>query len=533
MSKGKAPFSAILLAAIALHLSGCSPIASSWDRSYYLRQWEKVRIAAESAFFENDFGHAEALLRSAVEYASHLGATDFRLGATLAQLGETLAQEGKLAEARATLDSALKQMGASLHSARSDIEWRLLQEDTAKVLLQLGDICLKSEDWHSAERYYTEAAQILRRFQEGSGSRVLAENLGLSLCGLGLALSKQNDITAAARAYKEALDAPAAELYSHTLVEKLSRLCKAASAPGATAANIDSIQSDERYRNLFFSGKAAAGSGDFLQAAEQFQAAAAEAEKLKLDPEQISSVFYELGRAQGHLERHADSEKSYRKALAARDLINPDGDEKTGKLLLRLATLCHNRLADKDALHYITRLHKLKEKEIATVDDTEILALWSEINLCLGRLAQSKQQALETWSLTKKSDMQSIKSLVPCDLVARVFLSQGMYKQAEEVHSFILNFCKDRPRQIERRLQTTFRQAALYRQQGAEAKAEGILKRGLVELNQLSPNDRSNLAASLKFEAVLLGNNGQKKASSSLAGWSDLLVKGAAGTAKL
>lgn len=508
-------------------LSSCTG-SISWDRSYNLRQWEKVRIAAESALLAGDYRRAEELLKMAVIFARNLGASDFRVGATLSLLGDAIRREGKLNDARSVYEQALSSLHKSLALSHTQLDRRLLQQDIAQVKVHLGDICFKGGDLASAERYYSEAASFYKGGQEGTSSHFLAEYSGRALLGLGMLRARQGNIKAAAQTYKAALEAAVATHYSLRLEHHLQMLYTASRQEGATAAGLEAIPAGDRFQDFILVAREAVAAKDYVTAERNYAAAVELGKKLGLDAAKMAAAYDGLARNQEWQSKLEQAAQNYRKSLEQRDKINPAGDEDTEFLLIQLSKLSHSLQDEKAAYGYLSRLLKLRRASSGenSPEVADTLARLAEANLARGDRPAARQNALRSWSLLKKSRGKESRVAATFDTLARVFLGMGKYEESRSANDQIINYCRNQTRQPVICALAQLRRAAIHVQEGKAVDGASRSNGDEADRKIALPDAAAwlRLFKRMNAEAPFLAAQGQIKAGKYMAEWSLKLV---------
>lgn len=128
---------ACLLSVLFLPLLLC---ACGVDRPFYLRAWERDRLAAEKARTQHHLQSAERHARDAVSQAEHLGAADFRLAVSLYDLACIYILREKYKLAQPLIERSLEVLHrASLYSS-AFIDREIIQQERARAYLVLGDL---------------------------------------------------------------------------------------------------------------------------------------------------------------------------------------------------------------------------------------------------------------------------------------------------------------------------------------------------------------------------------------------------------
>lgn len=516
----------LLTAVLPLSLTACGAVMS-WDRSYNLRQWEKLRIGSELAFLNGDFPRSEQLIRSALQYAEKLGSGDFRTGTTLLQLGDALMKEGKTVEARLVFTQSLECLERSLVRAGKESERRLFMSDAGKVLLSLGSICLQLGDLPAAEGYFQKAEQLYELLLENYGMERITEEIGQSLYGLAVVNLKQGRAANAEKFYRLAVDSAASEGYSAVLSRKLKALepfLKAVPTLPSTAI----IQSDERWRNLVLAGQESFSSKSFGEAERQFQLAIEEARKLGPDNDKLAQTYRELAASQEWLMKLEDAEDSYRKALALRDKASPGGDQESDKIFSKLANFAALKKNYKQAIGLLDRQYKLRQRLYGddSVEVGESLSDLAAVELAQGRTDEATAHALEAWTVLGDSSQTRGKAVVAYESLSQSLLQLGKYGQARQASLKLMAACGDRSKHLMRKLSAGYRLAAISAQEGkqATAAAQGTAANSAVLAVWKEPQQLVPLTRSMNDEAKMLAAHGQLKAGAAMAEWAIQLL---------
>lgn len=519
-SKHFAPAAAAVLTLVCL--AACGGVIP-WDRSYNLRQWEKIRLAAESAFVDGDYALAEDLLRSAVQYAEKLGKNDFRLSTTLAQLGDALLKEGKLSDARSVYEQALARLTDNLRGSKRIVEQRLLAEDTAAVLLNLGTTCMQSGDLPSAEGYFQQAIDHHRQWQQRSGSQVLAEDFGQALAGLAVVKAKQGKTQGAAQVCKEALDSAAAAHFSPVLKERLERLYSAfgrAETPGRAAAV---MQSDDRWRAYMVAGRDAKESKEYERSEEQYALAVEAAEKLGPDKVKLAEALQELAEAKSWLGKGKQSEETYRESLKLWEKLGPEGDSHVDKILSRLGNVAYGRGDYGAAYEVLSRQLAVRKSLFGSSDSAvgETLAELARTELALGKRSAAREHALAGWSILKQDQSTRGKTLVTVEALAMCLHALGEYKAAAAANDRVFRIAASKQKWNLFKTVALYRLASIYAQEQDVSKSAGKSREAAAQANILfhDPADRVTLLGRLNQQAAYLGTDGQFRSSAALSQW--------------
>jgi tetratricopeptide (TPR) repeat protein len=457
--------SALLLSCQLLTSCGSG---ASWDRSYNLRQWEKLRITAESAFLAGDYEHAQELMQGAVDFAANIGGTDFRLGNTLSLLGDAANRNGKKKEALAYYERALSQLDASMVRENNRFDRRLLQEDIASVALKVGDLALQKGDLAAAESSYGQALNLYKQWIGSQPGQLICEGYGRSLFGLAVLDSKRGKLDRAAKTFHLALNSPATDQYSGRLRDQLEQLYQATTRSGATTASVEAVQPGDQFKELMLAAKAGIESKDFLTSRQKYAEAVAVGEKSGVDKEKLASAYHGLAKSFDWLKQKDAAEQYYLKELALRETLVGQEDH-YDFILAKLARLCHSRHDEKSAFNYLSRLIKLR-KSMTGQDSTdmgEALTQLTAVNLAMGQKSEALKNALKGLTLLSQTDKLRGDTLTCIDEMSSLLLALGQYKEASAANDRIIETCRRKKSRSTRCQFATLRTAAIAAQQSS------------------------------------------------------------------
>jgi tetratricopeptide (TPR) repeat protein len=520
-----------VIASLSAVLSACSDL--SWDRSYNLRQWEKIRLTAEADFLAGEYEPAEKLLADALSYAEKLGAGNFRIAVTLSQLGDVLVADGKPEAARAEYGRALALLTKNTALAASDSDRRFFQEIMTNVLLNLGDIAFRLKNLNEAGQYYGQVVASYKQWGESAGSRVFAEDFGRAFAGMALVKASQGDKLGARQLVKEALAAPSASFYSHGLTGKLTRLTTSLDMTQGDNAVASALQSDEQFRNFVLAAKELEASKDFAGAAAQYELATKEGSRVGVDDKTMGSTYFQLGDCQGRLQQQTAAADSYRRALAyfekMKGKLESLEEESLEKLLSRLGHTCHEIGDDKDAVAYFKR--QLEMRKLSYGQDSgqagETLSYLAEAELSLGNTSDALRDARAAWTRLKNNNFKPTPVVLAKERLAIVFLALSKYDEASAANQDLLNQYEGKKAPRARRLLTAFRAAAI-------SALAGHSHRGLSAGEIVSDattclsgtKEWQKLLDSMKEEARFLSDHGQRRAGAMMCQWEKQLAGG-------
>jgi hypothetical protein len=512
----------LFTALLAMSLTACCVVVS-FDRSYNLRQWEKLRIGSEQAFLGEDLPRAEQLIRSALTYAERLGNGDFRVGTTLLQLGDVLMLEGKTGEARTVFEQSLGCMQVSIARSAKERERRQFLNEAGKVLLNLGAICLELDDLPAAEGYFQKAEKVYEELLESVGVERIAEEIGQSLYGLSLVNLKQGRTIESERFYRLAVDSSASAGYSAALARKLRALEPLLRQVPSVPSTV-TIQSDERWRNCVLAGREAFSSKNFAEAERQYRLAVEEAGKLGPDNQKLAQAYKDLAASQEWLSKFADAEASYRKALALRDKRSPGGDEESEKILTKLANFAEMRKDYRQSADLLNRQLKIRQ-QIYGPDSTEVgetLTRLVEVDLARAKNSEAAGEAVKAWAILKESDQTRGKSVVAYESLSQTLFQLGKYSEARQANLKLIAACSAKKKYTLRKLAASYRLAAIAAQEGKQrsASAESLLASASARAALQDPQYMLALIEKLNEDARLLAAHGQMKGAAALAEWS-------------
>lgn len=502
-------------------LTSCSQI-HAWDRSYTLRQWEKVRLSSEAAFLSGEYAEAEHLMASAVEFASNLGSADFRLGNTLALTGDAARRNGSSKNALSLYEQALGQLERSIADTNDSFEKRLLEEDVASVSLKIADLRLESNDLTTAAPAYLKAMNLYKQWLGNNPAQSICEGYGHALLGLATVETKQGNMTKATEVFQTALDSPAAEQYSGKLRQQLEQFCQAAGKAGATAASVAAVQPGNQFQDLMLAAKTAIETKDFVTSKQKYAEAIAAGEKNSVDKERLASAYHGLAKSFDWLKQKDLAEKNYLKELDIRESLAGQ-EEHIDFLLAKLARLRHAHDDNRAALAYMTRLIKLR-KELAGEESTdmgEALTQLTAVYLGLGQKAEARRYALKGWTLLAQAQKLRGDTLTCMDEMSSLLLALGQFKESAAANDRITAICKRKNSKSTRCNFAVLRTIAITVQQARQLRDNpASATETIATLSLASPESRYDLIDRLKSEVELFASAEQFHAAAYLAGTS-------------
>ncbi len=511
----------IILSVVGLScqmLTSCS-LLHAWDRSYTLRQWEKLRLSSEAAFLSGEYAEAEHLMASAVDFASNLGSADFRLGNTLALTGDAARRNGSNSSALSFYEHAVGQLERSLVETNDPFDKRLLQEDVASVSLKIADLKTEKGDLSAAARSYLQAMNIYKQWLGNNPAQSIWEGYGHALLGLAIVETKQGNMTKATDIFHTALDSPAVEHYSGKLRQQLEQFCQAAEKSGATAASVAAIQPGNQFQELMLAAKTAIETKDFITSKQKYAEAIAAGEKVGVDKERLGSAYHGLAKSFDWLKQKDLAERNYLKELEIRESLAGQ-EEHIDFLLAKLARLRHAHGDDRAALAYMNRLIKLRKESVGeeSTDMGEALTQLTAVYLGLGQKSEARRNALRGWTLLAQAQKLRGDTLTCMDEMSSLLLALGQFKESAAANDRITAICRRKNSKSTRCNFAVLRTIAISVQQARQLRDDPASATEVIATHGLAdPESRYDLIDRLESEVELFATNEQLHAAAYLA----------------
>lgn len=518
---------ACLLSVLFLPLLLC---ACGVDRPFYLRAWERDRLAAEKARTQHHLQSAERHARDAVSQAEHLGAADFRLAVSLYDLACIYILREKYKLAQPLIERSLEVLHrASLYSS-AFIDREIIQQERARAYLVLGDLDYRRKDYRKALSDYDNARKLLEQWCNSErlessnplGTEFVRSIWGQAECQFAL----KNNATAEEH-FRQSLRLAEANAYplSRDLQERFSEFLRSQGREneGETAA--------DKWRALSVKGRECAKKKDYKLARQYFLSALEEAKLFRPDDVRLAATYKNIGDMSTRLGDRLMCELYYEKAY--------DVCKKMGQPLFALTDdLLQDIAAVKMVLGKFEDSEKcyrddlaMREKYYGSGEKTaEIMLQLAELEMLRGNIEKQHSYAIESLKTILRDHGSRRKTASSFQRLSAVFTNVHDYARAQQCMDEALRIWKDRLELRGERISSNlYRQAFLAALQNKSADEKEYLERARQSLKVADGGEFLSIARLIRTQLLEIRNRPNRQLiSGKLHQWHRDLLKMAA-----
>ena len=409
-------------------MTGCG----SLDRPYYLRNWERSRLAAQKNRFQHHYVSAEKTARDAVAQAEHLGASDFRLAVSLCDLAGILVLREKYKAAKPLLVRALQILQESSAAVKSPIEQEIIEQEKARTLIKLGELDFRNDDYHKALTDYKEAYALLRKWCDPDkleSGNPLGSEFVRSIWGIAECLYKLKEISQAETNFLMALRLAEANAYpiATHLQDRYSAFLKSQGrADQAESAAL-------KWRENSIKGRDARKAKDFRAAREYYLKALAAAAAFRPDDMRLAATYKNMADACMLLGDHKGREYYLQNALKICMSMPHPLFALTDDVLGDLCgtTFGLGKFRESEALR--RKQFDLRKKYFGESEKTgEVMLDIADLQIAQRQIAEAIASTNLAWGMVMKEHGRRRKTATTFQRLSDLFFSFRNYARAEE-----------------------------------------------------------------------------------------------------
>lgn len=500
-------------------LSGCANL----ERPYYLRAWERNRLAAEKARSQHHYETAEDQARQAVNNAERLGSSDFRLAVSLYDLAAIYILREKYKLAFPLLKRTLQVLDSSLQASPRASDQEIIEQERARAFLAMGELNYRKGDFKSALRDYTRARSTLEKWCDAN--RLASGNpLGLefvrSLWGIAESSYALKDLKSAGQSFRLALRLAEANAYP---VDKELRLRYGSFLKEQGLTDTAELAA-ETWRAWSEKGRIAAKEKNYVLARECFAKALASAINFRPDDVRLAYAYKSQADACIHLgDIRAAAyylERSLKVCLAKVDPLVALTDD----VMNDLANVRRSQMKYAEAESMRLKEFALRKQYYGIGEKTgETMLELAHLQLAQSKQAEARRSAEQALSMILVDHGMRRKTASTFQVLSDLFLRFNDYPRAESTLNEALNVWKGRGEFREERVTNAyFRLANLALIQKKKKEEKNYYDLALMSLKDAFPKHYLSALGQLERDLIAFAPNAAVKRT--LLGWQETVI---------
>lgn len=402
------------------------------DRPFYLRSWERDRLAAEKARAQHRLQTAERHAQAALAEAEHFGASDFRLAVSLYDLAciYILREKYKLAFplVQRSLDVLHR---ASLHSSAL-IDREIIQQERARSLLLLGDLDYRKKNYEKAFADYADARKLLEQWcnaEHLESGNPLGVEFVRSIWGQAECLFAQNSSALAEEHFLRALRLAEANAYplAGELQERYSEFLQSQGRKDEGAA------AGDKWRQLSAEGRELSKKKDWAAARECFLHALELAKSFRPDDVRLAATYKNIGDMSTRMGDRTSCQLYFEKAYDVCCKMKQPLFALTDDLLQDVAAVKLVLGKFDEAEKYFRQDLALREKYYGVGERTaEVMLQLSELEMFHGRKDKQHTYAIDSYNQILNDHGSRRKTASIFQRLSASFIEVGDYARAQK-----------------------------------------------------------------------------------------------------
>ncbi len=430
-----------LLTLLILVLPLC---ACGVDRPFYLRAWERDRLAAEKARTQHRLQAAERHAQDALAEAEHLGASDFRLAVSLYDLACIYVLREKYKLALPLVQRALDVLQKASSHSSALIDREIVQQERARSLLLLGDLDYRKKNYEKAFADYQDARKLLEQWcnpEHLESGNPLGIELVRSIWGQAECLFAQNNNALSEEHFLKALRLAEANAYplAGELQERYSEFLQSQGRKDEDAAAAD------KWRQLSASGREFSKKKDWAAARRSFLGALDLAKSFRSDDVRLAATYKNIGDMSTRLGDRQMSELYFEKAYNVCSRMKQPLFALTDDLLQDVAAIKLVLGKFDQAEKFFRQELALREKYYGKGERTaEVMLQLSELEMYHGRKDKQHIYAIDAFNEMLKDHGSRRKTASTFQRLSASFIGVGDYARAQTCMDEAVKIWKDR-----------------------------------------------------------------------------------------
>lgn len=461
-----------ILALLIIPILLCS---CGFARPFYLRAWERDRLAAEKARIQRHYQSAESHAQDAVIAAEHLGSDDFRLAVSLYDLAGIYILREKYKLALPLIERALDVLQKSSQHSSALIDKEIIQQERARTLLVLGDLDYRRKNYQKAFADYSGARKLLEQWcnpDRLESGNPLGTEFVRSIWGQAESQFALNNIDAAAGHFRHSLRL--AEANAYPLTADLQKRNKDFLTSQGREKEGEAV---DRWRDLSAKGREASKKKDYKSAKQYFLGALEQTKEFRPDDVRLAATYKNIADMSTRLGETEVCELYYVKAYEVCKRMGQPLFALTDVLLQDIGAVKLMLAKYAESEKYYRDDYALRKKYYGEGEQTsENILQLAEVEMYQNHIEKQHAYALDSLKILIKDHGSRRKTASLFQRLSTVFTNVQDYAHAQQCMDEALKIWKDRLELRGERISSNFyRQAFLAEMQNNSEEATQYL----------------------------------------------------------